>query len=308
MSSMQTIIPPFLQKGDKVAVIAPAGKLNDGQIDKGLEILKSWGLEIVLEKSVFGADGYFAGTDEQRLFDLQSTLDNPEIKAIICARGGYGTTRVIDSANFTHFQQSPKWIIGFSDITAFHSHIHQQFHVATIHAPTLSAFGNVQNDEKLYQFLFGLGNDSVKFPTHDCNRVGEAEGILVGGNLSLLVNLIGTKSDIDTSGKILFIEEVGEPLYHFDRMLTHLLRTGKLDNLAGLLIGGLTDMTNPNDKFNRTAEQIVSEKVAQFAYPLAFSFPAGHQNENQPLIFGQECLLNVETNQSQLSPIFSEIG
>ncbi len=279
--------PPFLTPTDKIAVVSTAGKISEIQIRVGLETLKSWQLEIEIGKSVHGNYGYFAGTDSERLVDLQLALDNPEIKAIFCARGGYGTTRIIDKLDFSKFLQNPKWLVGFSDITALHSHIHN-FKIQTIHANTLSTFGNELVDEALRKILFGEKINSLQAENCKFNRVGKAFGLLIGGNISLLTGIIGTKSDFSTNGKVLFLEEVGEPLYYVDRMMTHLLRAGKLDNLAGLAIGGLTEMTNPSNKFDGTIEEIILDKVSQFSYPIAFNLPFGHQNENFPLVCGAE--------------------
>ncbi|MFT5617433.1 MAG: muramoyltetrapeptide carboxypeptidase [Arenicella sp.] len=296
--------PPFLTPTNKVAVVSTAGKISETQIKTGLETLKSWQLEVEMGKSVHGNHGYFAGTDSERLIDLQLALDNPEIKAVFCARGGYGTTRIIDQLDFTQFQQNPKWLIGFSDITALHSHIHN-FQIQTIHANTLSTFGNELVSEELRKILFGEKSNQLNAEKHNLNRTGNTSGLLIGGNISLLTGIIGTKSDFSTEGKILFLEEVGEPLYYLDRMMTHLLRAGKLDSLAGLAVGGLTEMTNPGNKFDGTVEDIILDKVAQFSYPVAFNLPFGHQDENFPLVCGAEYRLEVSSQGSLLEVLDS---
>lgn len=261
--------------------------------------MESWNLKIEMGKSVHGDFGYFAGTDAERLHDLQTALDNPAIKAIFCARGGYGTTRIIDKLDFSKFLQNPKWLVGFSDITALHAHLNG-LQIESIHANTLSTFGNDLVNEELRRILFGKKPNPLKAEYYSLNRIGSCYGVLIGGNVSLLAGIIGTKSDFSTNRKILFLEEVGEPLYYLDRMLTHLLRAGKLENLAGLAIGGLTEMTNPSNKFAGVAEEIILDKVSQFNYPVAFNLPFGHQELNFPLVCGAEYSLEVSDNQTIL--------
>lgn len=288
----------MLQSGDRVGIVATAGKVKTGSLDQGIKLLQQWGFQVICGPNLFQGHGYFAGTDAQRAADLQMMLDDPSIKAIFCARGGYGTTRMIDSIDFTHFQQQPKWLIGFSDVTTLHQHIHR-LGIQSIHGQTVSALSESQASSSIKKVLLG-GAYSIESPAHQANRLGQAEGVLVGGNLSLLCNLIGTASAIDTRGKILFIEEVSEPLYHFDRMLVQLARAGKLSELSGLIIGELSSMTNPENKFTLTAEEIVLEKVANFNYPVCFDFPVGHIKNNWAMPCGRWSVLDVNTKHVSL--------
>lgn len=296
---MGMIIPPFLNTGDAVAIIAPAKVVDKTFVENAQHLIENWGLKVVLGKYLFEQDRVFAGTDEQRAADLQWALDNPEIKAVICARGGYGTVRIIDRIDFTTFQQHPKWIAGFSDITVLHSHIHTHCNVATLHSTVPLNFPkdptNNTSLNTLKQTLFGaFPNYTVKASNY--NRKGTATGQLVGGNLSILHNLTGTNSDIDTKGKILFLEEVSEYAYHFDRMMWNLKKAGKLDQLAGLVVGGLTEIKQGPNPFGKTAEEIILEAVDEYDYPVCFDFPAGHQPENWCLMLGAKAYLSVEEN------------
>ncbi len=215
------------------------------------------------------------------------------VKAILFARGGYGVIRIIDKVNFTQFRKNPKWLIGFSDITNFHSHIHTNFQIETIHGPMAAGLSDEASAESLRKVFFG---EPVHFEIgpNPLNRKGKSNGLLVGGNLAILCSLIGSKSDIDTNGKILFIEDIGEYLYRFDRMMWQLKRAGKLKNLAGLVIGDLTDMKDGENPFGKTAFEIVAEAVAEYNYPVCFGFPAGHQTNNHALIFGRKLKLSVD--------------
>lgn len=289
------IKPPFLKKGDKIGIVAPAGKIDPEIVRKAKDILTSWGLEVVLGKHVLSSHFYFAAKDEDRREDFQHMLDDPEIKAILCARGGYGVTRIIDQLNFEVFKKNPKWIIGFSDITALHSHIHTNFGVQSLHAPMAKGLGEKNLAENLRKTLFGE-QPEYTWKGNEENRKGKAKGILTGGNLSLLCNLIGTPSDIKTNGKILFIEEIGENLYRIDRMMVQLMRAGKLEGLAGLLIGGFTDLPDEAQEFGRGYRKIILNAVKAFDYPVAFDFPAGHQDENYTLVMGAEVSLEIGGN------------
>jgi muramoyltetrapeptide carboxypeptidase len=284
-----------LQKNDKIAIISTARKITYEEIKPALETLESWGLIPVLGDNLFCEENQYSGSDEQRAADLQTALDNKEIKAIICARGGYGTVRIIDKIDFSGFIQNPKWIIGYSDITVLHSHIQNNFGIETIHGSMLLNF--TKNSEEALNSLRKAifeGSFSHKTEKHELNRNGKAEGILVGGNLSLLYALNNTVSDIDTEGKILFIEDLDEYLYHIDRMILTLKRSGKLSNLAGLVVGGMTEMKDNNIPFGKQAEAIIAGAVAEYNYPVCFGFPAGHIDDNRALIFGQKVKLEVE--------------
>lgn len=289
---MRLIQPSYLKKGDKIGIVACARKISREEMAPAIEILKSWGLEVVLGKNVFNADNQFSGTDAERSDDLQTMLDTASVKAIISARGGYGTMRIIDKINFENFKKSPKWLVGYSDITVLHSHIHT-LGIETIHA-TMPINFNKDADalETLRKALFGE-KISYEIDSHSLNRKGVAEGELVGGNLSLLYALTGSASDIDTSGKILFIEDLDEYLYHIDRMMMNLKRSGKLSRLAGLVVGGMTDMKDNAIPFGKTAEEIILDAVKEYNYPVCFRFPAGHVDKNFALYLGRTVKLEI---------------
>lgn len=306
-------IPPPLQKGDQIAIIATARKITDAELIPAICLLESWGLQVVLGKTITNTNSLveaqqhiqpyhqFSATDQIRIEDCQAALDNPNIKAILCARGGYGTVRIIDALDFTHFQQNSKWVVGFSDITVLHSHIHRHFQIPTIHA-TMPIIYNTATEaalESLRQLLFGE-QMQYSWAQHPLNQEGIGEGTLVGGNLSLLYSLVGSDSDIDTTGKILFLEDLDEYLYHIDRMMVNLKRTRKLAQLAGLIIGGMTIMNDNKVPFGKTAYEIIAEHVAAYAYPIAFNFPAGHIDDNRALVMGKKVRLTVEQEGGRL--------
>ena len=297
------IRPPYLKTGDKIAIVAPARKVSSSEMDQAIKTFSSWGLQVVTGQNLFGQENQFSGTDEQRLSDLQTMLDDKEVKAIISARGGYGTVRLIDKLNFDLFLQYPKWIIGYSDITALHSHIHTQFNIETLHAVMPVNFGdtktNVISFETLRQALFGE-LQSYEIPALPLNQEGHAIGVLTGGNLSMLYSLSGSPSDIDTTGKILFLEDIDEYLYHIDMMMINLKRSGKLSGIKGLIVGGLTGMNDNTIPFGKTAEQIISTFAQELEIPVSFNFPAGHIPDNRALYLGREVELNVTKNRTTL--------
>ena len=285
-------IPSYLKKGDKIGIVACARKISKKELQPAIDILKGWGLEVVLSKNLFNSYHQFSGTDEQRTEDLQTMLDDASVKAVISARGGYGTVRIIDNLDFTTFKKNSKWIVGYSDITVLHSHIHN-FGIETIHATMLVNFeNNEEAAETLRKSLFGE-IINYEFQSHSLNRKGIAEGLLVGGNLSLLYALTGSDSDINTKGKILFIEDLDEYLYHVDRMMMNLKRSGKLNELAGLVVGGMTDMKDNAVPYGKSAEEIILDAVKEYNYPVCFNFPAGHIERNLALYFGRNYALNV---------------
>jgi muramoyltetrapeptide carboxypeptidase len=290
-----------LQAGDKIAIVALARKVEFTDLVPAIKILEDWGLEVILGKTLQESFHQFAGPDEVRLADFQSMLDNPEVKAIISARGGYGTTRLLDQVDFTFFRRQPKWLIGFSDITALHSHIHN-FGIESIHGimPVLFAKpGAEQAVESLRQILFGE-RISYQCPAHDLNIPGQAEGLLIGGNLSLLVTCIGTASDISTAGKILFLEDLDEYLYHIDRMMVQLDRAGKLKNLAGLLVGDMSDMKDNAVPFGKNAYEIIREHAGKYGFPISFGFPTGHEPKNLALVCGRKAVLTINDSGTSL--------
>lgn len=296
MSFTNLITPPYLQKGDRVGVVAPASRVNYRDLVPGIALLKEeWGLEVVEGKTLTTDYYQFSGTDQERLDDLQAMLDDTEIKAIIAARGGYGFSRLLDQLDFSVFIKNPKWLVGFSDVTAVLSHL-ETLGYQSLHAPMtklLCQEGGEAATESLRKALFGE-KLSYAIATHDFNRNGSTEGQLVGGNLCLLAHLVGSKSEIDTKGKILFIEDVSEYLYNLDRMMVQLKRSGKLDQLAGLLVGQFTNIKdNAAPVFGKDAYEIVREHVVEFNYPVCYDFPVGHVADNRALIVGATAQLNV---------------
>lgn len=288
--------PPFLQKGDTVAVVALASKLDKNTLQSAIEKLEEWGLQVVIGSSVGATDFNFSGNDEIRQQDFQRVLDNPAVKAIFSARGGYGSSRIIDDIDFTHFIQSPKWVIGFSDITAVHGKL-QNLGVQSIHGPMLkSFFWDNHSDELLRDVLFGK-NIYYKCKSEEMNRTGEAIGLLTGGNLALLAHAIGTGSDVDFSGKILFIEDIGEYHYNIDRMMIQLKRAGKLSNLAGLIVGQFNDLRENVEPFGKAVNEIIADHVQEFTYPVAYNFPIGHTNDNWAVRCGELMQLSVTADE-----------
>jgi muramoyltetrapeptide carboxypeptidase len=286
------ITPPYLKKGDKIGIAATARKVSMDELEPAITAFKNWGLEVVLGKNLFQSQDQFAGTDQERAEDLQIMLDDPSINAIIGARGGYGTLRIIDQLDFDLFRKDPKWIIGFSDLTVLHSHIHN-LNIETLHAKMLINFTkDGTSSQTLKMALFGELKQH-EIPTHTLNRKGTAQGQLIGGNLSLLYALTGSVSDLDTRGKILFIEDLDEYLYHIDRMMMNLKRSGKLNALAGLVVGGMSDMKDNKIPFGKNAEEIILDAVREFDYPVCFQFPAGHVDTNLALYLGRTTQLEV---------------
>lgn len=291
------IVPPYLKKGDKIAITCPAKKLPN-PMDDAVKLLQSWGLEVVLGETTHASFHQFAGDDELRAKDLQRFIDDDSIKAIIAARGGYGAIRIIDHVDFSHLATNPKWLIGFSDITVIHSHLFANYGLQTIHGqmPINIPDASKHSLETLKMALFGESFD-YSFKPHHLNRKGEATGTLTGGNLSLLVAVLGSKSDHNYNGNILFIEDVGEYLYSVDRMIRTLDRAGKLKGLAGLMVGGFTELKDNDIPFGQTVPQIIMDVVKDYSYPVCFDFPAGHIPDNQSIILGKTLHLSVAENQ-----------
>ncbi len=281
--------PNFLQKGDTVGIVSTARKLTKQDLQPALNLLESWGLNFVIGDTIGAEAHQFAGADELRIKDFQKMLDDPAIHAIWCARGGYGTVRIIDSLDFTAFLKNPKWIVGYSDVTVLHSHVHR-LGIQTLHAqmPLDIEKKSKATLETLRIALFGE-DYSISFEnTHLLNRMGKVEGTLVGGNLSILYSLCGSPSALETNGKILFLEDLDEYLYHVDRMMQNLKRNGMLKHLAGLVVGGMTDMNDNIVPFGKTAEEIVFDAVKDYDFPVYFGCPAGHILDNQALFFGKK--------------------
>ncbi|HMP92682.1 MAG TPA: LD-carboxypeptidase [Phnomibacter sp.] len=280
---MPVTIPPYLRKGQTIGLVCTAGFMPAERVQHCTEQLAAWGLQVQVGDTIGHQHHYFAGTDAERLADLQQMLDNPEVHAILCARGGYGTSRIIDQVNWRRFKKHPKWIIGFSDVTVLHSYLYTRLHIASMHAPMAAAFLPDNRDEASLQSLkaalFGKAT-AYKLNTHPFNRPGQATGPLLGGNLSLLTHQVGTPSDINTRGAILFIEDVGEYLYNIDRMLLQLDRAGKLANLAGLVVGGFTEGKDTTVGFGATVEEIIAQRVSKYSFPVCFGFPVSHGQQN----------------------------
>ena len=293
---------PYLKKGDKIAITCPAKKLPQPMTD-AIALLQSWGLEVVLGDTVTASYHQFAGNDDLRARDLQRFIDDDSIKAIIAARGGYGVIRMIDKVNFKRFAQNPKWLVGFSDITVLHTHLFANYQAQTIHGqmPINIPDASARSLSTLKKALFGE-ELSYEFESHTHNRSGENTGILVGGNLSLLVAVSGSVSDFDYTGKILFIEDVGEYLYAVDRMLHNLKRAGKLAHLAGLVVGGFSEMKDNDIPFGQTIPEIIMDIVNEYDYPVCFDFPAGHIPDNCSLILGRS--INLHVHQQQVNVRF----
>jgi muramoyltetrapeptide carboxypeptidase len=293
------IRPPYLKEGDTVAIVATARKVSKLEMKPTLDLLHSWGLKTAPGKNLYKDHFQFAGTDEDREGDLQRALNNKSVRAILFARGGYGSVRIIDQIDWKKFNKDPKWLIGYSDLTILHSHVHRHCGIETLHAPMSLNLPKLSESclNVFRQTLMGqpLRYSSSKQQPHleKLNRKGKAKGILTGGNLSVLYSIMGSPSDADTAGKILFLEDLDEYLYHIDRMMMNLKRSGKLSGLAGLIVGGMTEMRDNTIPFGKTAEEIIHEAVKEYSFPVVYGFPAGHIPNNYPLILGSEVTLNV---------------
>jgi muramoyltetrapeptide carboxypeptidase len=302
-------IPPYLKPGDMIGIVAPAGYITREEIIPAAALLQQWGYKIRLGYTIGKRDYTFGGTDEERLHDIQMMLDDPKIKAILCARGGYGSVRIVDKIKWDKFKSNPKWVIGFSDITVLHSHIHTHFGIATIHSKMCNSFPDVWNEATQLQkdtivsiqnALTGIKME-YKATYNTLNRIGKATGILLGGNLKTLESLAGSASDISTDGKILFVEDTGEYLYSIDRMFWNLKRTGKLNKLAALIVGGIKNkQDDPGEYFGKTVYDIIMEKVKEYNYPVCVDFPVGHQIDNYALKCGVKHILTVSESGSTL--------
>jgi muramoyltetrapeptide carboxypeptidase len=290
--------PPYLQKGDCIGIVAPAGYMPTENMETCLNTLQDWGYTVRMGSTTHShSTNYFSGTDAERLADLQEMMDDIDVKAILCARGGYGMSRIVDQINYKKFKKHPKWIVGFSDITVLHAHLYANYGIASLHAPMAAAF----NDEGyLNPYVNSVKSALEGVPahyetgSHRFNIEGEAEGELVGGNLSLLAHLTGSSSEFKTKNKILFLEDVGEYLYNIDRMMIHLSRAGKFDKLAGLILGGFTDSKDTDRPFGKTVDDILHEHIKNFDFPVCFHFPVSHETENFALKIGGKYSLTVK--------------
>lgn len=293
-------IPPYLKPGDTVAIVATARKHLNDDLQLAKSFLEAWGLNLKIGTSIGLDQNQLAGTDEERAADFQQQLENPNIKAIWCVRGGYGTVRMIDLVDFTGFKRAPKWVIGFSDVTVLHSHLNQMG-IASIHGMMPVNIPRATDDakESLRKALFGEPL-SYQVPAHDMNRKGSASGELVGGNLSILYSLLGSVSAIDCQNKILFLEDLDEYLYHVDRMMMNLKRNGCLENLKGIIVGGMTKMNDNDVPWGKNALEIIQDVTQPYDIPIVYGFPAGHLPDNRALIFGKTVTLEVTDEGTKL--------
>jgi len=289
--------PISLQKGDLIALSAPARKISSEELQIPIQKIEQAGFKIKLDERIFATENQFAGNDSIRANLLQDLLDDPEVKAVFFVRGGYGSLRIIDRLNFRSFIKTPKWLVGYSDITVIHARV-QQLEIQSLHASMPINFES-STSESLQSLFDALQNQAkpITFDANPLNKTGNVKAEVVGGNLSTLYSLLGSELFPETSGKILFLEDLDEYLYHIDRIMMAIKRAGKLDNLAGLLIGGMTDMNDNTIPFGKTAEEIIAEHVSEFDYPVCFGFPAGHIKNNMALVLGRMSRLNVSSSQ-----------
>ncbi|WP_461587394.1 S66 peptidase family protein [Winogradskyella sp.] len=298
--------PPYLKAGDTVAIVAPSGilKNREAEVQRSVDLLKSWGLNAVVGKHVFNQNNHFAGTDEERCEDLQKAFDDPTISAIWCARGGYGSARILDKIDYTKFKKHPKWVIGYSDITAIHNQLHNEG-FESIHGLMCTSLSDDFDKikETIETFKSTIFGNPVNYELQGSkyNRVGEAKGQLVGGNLTILQTMLGSKESIDTSGKILFIEEIGEYKYHIDRLLQSLKRAGYFENCKGVIIGDMTKIKRNTTVWGTSVEQLILDVLEDYDFPIAFNMPAGHEPDNRALVFGKEVSLKVEKTTSSVT-------
>jgi len=289
------IIPPFLQPGDRIRIISPAGKTHKDKVLPGVELLQEEGYEVIIGRHVFDKHFQYSGTDQQRAADLQEAIHDKEAKAIICARGGYGTVRILEKVDFSPLLNDPKWLIGFSDVTVLHALLNS-LGIASIHGVMPGFFLENKKPTKSFLSLMELissGKSQIKTDSHPLNRTGSCSGELVGGNLSLIYSLQGTPLQLQTEGKILFIEDLSEYLYHIDRMMNNLRLAGQLKGLSGLIVGGFTDLKDNDSPFGKTASEIILEAVHDYKFPVCFDFPVGHIPKNLALMSGGNYHLDV---------------
>ncbi|MCL2596361.1 MAG: LD-carboxypeptidase [Paludibacter sp.] len=284
---------PFLKNNDEVRFVSPAGNIDGLLINNAAKVLCQWGLRVSEGKFVRESYGRFAGTEEQRIFDLQNALDDENVRAIFCSRGGYGLMQIIDKIDFSRFKQNPKWIVGFSDVTVLHSAV-THFDIASVHSSMAKNIGEQPNSlsvVNLKNILFGKITE-YNIENHELNRFGQAHGKIIGGNLSVLLGLRGTCFEPDFSGKILLIEDIGEQPYHIDRMLQNLRLGDVFASLSGLLVGQFTEYEE-DLLMLKTVYELISDAVSEYDFPVCFNFPAGHTDNNFPVIFGKQSVLSI---------------
>ncbi len=298
--SQKMITPPYLKKGDTIAIVATARKIDLVTLQPAIKLMKSWGINVVTGKTIGREENQLAGADWFRATDFQEMMDNPNIKAIWGAKGGYGTVRMIDRLDFTKFKQHPKWIIGFSDVTVLHEHINNMG-IETLHSILALSAKSASPEalETLRKSLFGESL-SYQIPPHQYNKLGSASGEIVGGNLSVIYSLIGSKSFVDTTGKILFIEDLDEYLYHIDRMMINLRRAGVFDKIKGVIVGNMTEMNDNDIPWGKDALQIIQDVLKDYKFPVIYNFPAGHTKDNRALIMGRNVEMKVDEKGSSV--------
>jgi len=290
--------PPSLKPGDAIRIVAPARKVSLEDLQFALQQIESWGLRAIFSEELFASENQFAGADSIRAADFQSALDDPNANAILCAKGGYGSVRIIDQLDFSNFIKRPKWIIGYSDITVFHSSLNN-LGIASLHASMPLDFKRNTEDSflSLRSAIAGQGY-TISSPNHPFNKTGEITAPILGGNLSMLYSMLGSDSSIDLSGKILFLEDLDEYLYHVDRMMYNLARNNYLKKAAGIIVGGMSSMNDNSIPFGSTAEEILAQHFEALNIPIAFGIPAGHLSDNQALIFGLETELRITSQET----------
>lgn len=301
------MIPPFLTPFDKIAIVSPSGAIDVKYIDGAVKCLAEWRLQPIVGEFARGQVGRFSGTEEQRISDLQAAIDDDDIKAIFCSRGGYGLIQIVDSLDFTAFEIHPKWLIGFSDITVLHNAI-SGVHVVSLHSPMakhLTESPHSNSARLLHDVLFGQALPNYTGSKQPLDRTGKVEGRLLGGNLSVLFSLRGTHFDLDTYDKILFIEDIAEKPYHIDRMMQNLKMGGVLENLKGLIVGQFTEYEE-DPLMGKTVYEIIADAVSEYDYPVCFNYPAGHVENNIPLLLGANVKLSVANDKVELVYLVEE--
>tara|TARA_B100000768_G_scaffold180445_1_gene200398 strand:+ start:1936 stop:2892 length:957 start_codon:yes stop_codon:yes gene_type:complete len=311
-SQQKLITPPYLQKGDSIVILAPAGILRPSRKEvvlKSKKMLESWGLNVVLSNNIFNQNNHFSGTDIERRQDFQDALDDPSVKAIWSARGGYGSVRILDKLSFAKFKKQPKWIIGYSDITVFHNHIHT-LGFETIHGmmPTSLEKKPEQIIESISSFKKSIFGEALSYtiPSSKYNRIHSLkviEGQVIGGNIAILASMLGSDSQLETEGKILFIEEIGEYKYSIDRMLQSLKRAGYFRNVHAVIVGNMSSIKKNSTKWGSSIEQLILDVIPE-NIPVLFDFPAGHEADNRALIFGRK--IQLISNQNDFTVVFKD--
>jgi len=299
-------IPPYLKKGDTIGIVCPSGTLTAKKAATCISTLEAWGYKVKIGKTLGTQHHYFSATDEARAADLQEMLDDKNVQAVLCGRGGYGMSRIIDLLNFKTFKKHPKWVIGFSDITLLHNHFTQALKTASLHAPMAAAFNNGgATNEWVLSLKHALQGKKANYKaaTHTYNRFGKATGKLVGGNLTLVAHAIGSVSGLQTKNAILFLEDIGEYKYNIDRMMLQLKRSGMLKNLAGLVVGGFTQTKDSDPAFGATVYEIIEAAVAVYNYPVCYDFPVSHDKENYAIKHGMEYALEVTAKKVSLKEV-----